>query len=336
MNLGVSKTTRALVLVLLALVVVTFALRAGEMEPWAPPGPTMKPLGALEPRREIWAELLPLVIEDEGSAWYLGESISFAGAEDGITIAADDVTIDLNGFTLSGPGSGAGSGIRVDGTRKGTTILNGRIHSWGGSGVEAEDASETSVKGVSARYNGSHGLNAGYQALVTESIAYGNGGDGIRVQLRSKVSGCEASVNAQAGIHALRNGNIISDSVASWNENGIFAEHMTLVTGCNATQNHRNGIRVGTSCRVVGNACNNNGWNDPVKCGILVTHSGNHVEGNTLAYNNIGIQVDDVDNVIVRNVSINDYVTRVIVPGNDEGPWGSAATATSPWANIER
>jgi len=336
MSLGARKTTPTIGLVLLSLVMIAFALHAGDLEPWAPPGGTMKPLSDIEPRRVIWAEMLPLVIEDPGSSWYLGASIPFAGAENGITIDADDVTIDLNGFTLSGPSSGTGDGLVVAPTRNGATIFNGTIRSWGGSGVNAEDASLSTIKLLAVRHNGWHGLQAGYGALVTDCIAYSNGGDGILVNIRSVVSGCSATSNVLAGIHATGAGSLISDSVASWNQTGIHAESMTTISGCNATQNHRNGIRVDTGCRVVGNASNNNGWNDPVKCGILVTSMGNHVEGNTLTYNNIGIQVDNGDNVIVGNISIGDFVTHVIAAGNDVGPWSSAATATSPWANIEK
>ena len=73
----------------LALAIITLAPQAGEMEPWGPPAPTWKPLGELEPRRVIHSEMVPLLITDSGSSWYLSWSIAFEGPENGIVIEAE-------------------------------------------------------------------------------------------------------------------------------------------------------------------------------------------------------------------------------------------------------
>ena len=51
--------------------------------------------------------------------------------------------------------------------------------------------------------------------------------------------------------------------------------------------------------------------------------------------NDVGLDVDGVDNVIVGNTASSNIGPNYdIVAGNDVGPIGNAATATSPWANI--
>src|SRR5262245_27942704 len=69
---------------------------AGSLEPPGPPAPT---LAEVEPRIAIHAGDLPMNIGSPGS-YYLAENISTGGG--GITIAADNVSIDLKGFTLQG------------------------------------------------------------------------------------------------------------------------------------------------------------------------------------------------------------------------------------------
>lgn len=72
----------------------------GSLIPPGPPGMSMKTLAQLEPRTPI--ATAPYAITQAGS-YYLTTNLS-----DGITITADNVTLDLMGFALKGPGSGQG------------------------------------------------------------------------------------------------------------------------------------------------------------------------------------------------------------------------------------
>jgi hypothetical protein len=123
--------TLLLLLVLLALLAVlgVFAtsVRGGPLDPPAAPGPTD---GVRAPGTPISS--LPFTITQPGS-YYLTRNLSVASGN-GITINADGVTLDLMGFTLSGPGSNTGSyGITSDGvtTRRNNTIRNGVLRGWG-------------------------------------------------------------------------------------------------------------------------------------------------------------------------------------------------------------
>lgn len=72
----------------------------------------------------------PFTITSSGS-YYLTGNLSSTGT--GITVAADNVTIDLMGFTLSGDGS-SNVGILLEG-RSNVTIRNGTITGFGNSGI---------------------------------------------------------------------------------------------------------------------------------------------------------------------------------------------------------
>ena len=101
------KRTKVVASVLVLAGLLVFALTAigGNLEPKAPPGPTMKTLDEVEPR--IPVQSLPgdanslYVISQQGS-YYLTGNITGEPNKCGIMIAANNVTVDLMGFTLTG------------------------------------------------------------------------------------------------------------------------------------------------------------------------------------------------------------------------------------------
>ncbi|MEE8384817.1 MAG: hypothetical protein V3S01_02740, partial [Dehalococcoidia bacterium] len=107
---------------------------------WANAGPLNPPAGAVAstgrfgPRTEINA--LPYTITQPGS-YYMGASLTMAGASNGVTISTDDVDIDLNGFDLDGGGSG-GTGINTAAAYDRVTIHDGRVHDWTGPGISLQ------------------------------------------------------------------------------------------------------------------------------------------------------------------------------------------------------
>ena len=93
--------------------------------PPGPPAPTMKTLDQIEARTPI-AGPGAVTISASGS-YYLTTNIAVT-AGTAITITADNVTLDLNGFTLSSTeASPAGTGILLSGGRTHIHILNGHI-----------------------------------------------------------------------------------------------------------------------------------------------------------------------------------------------------------------
>src|SRR5437899_5686747 len=94
----------------------------GSLTPSGPPAPGMKTLQQIEPRSPISA--LPLTITNSGS-YYLTATFSNA-VGDAITVDADDVTIDLNGFALIG-GPFSSSAVYVPSDHRHITVRNGSV-----------------------------------------------------------------------------------------------------------------------------------------------------------------------------------------------------------------
>lgn len=297
----------------LVLAVSLFGPGAGELDPPGPPGSTMKPLPDLEPRQAIRASMLPLTITQSGS-YYLAENVGTGTA--GITVAASDVTIDLNGFALKG---GCGSGIYNADTDlyKNITVKNGTVAGWNEGG-----------------------LNLGNGARV-ENVRAENNLVGIYVLSDSFVIGCSAGQSQGfAGILA-RAGSIIRDTIAWDNaQNGIFATDGVLIEGCTARNNGGSGIYVGQECLVRNNTLQGNALiSEVLGGGIFVEGEKNRIEANHAAHNRYGFVVLGNGNTVIRNTAAQSWIESIYVDpaatGNLIGPFRDSLSAAGPWDNLD-
>lgn len=204
----------------------------------------------------------PLVITNSGS-YVVVETLRVSNQEHAIEVDADDVTIDLNGHAVIGPGGVyTGTGIYQHSNRVSLTVCNGVVRDFRSTsqgGVLALGRGNR-IEAVRAFSNGT-GIRTGPGSLVQYCMALSNRVLGIHV-LDSQVRYCTAQYNQNAGIQAEK-GSSVSDCTASWNDNSGFSlQGASLVAGV-ARQNRGSGI-YGTEAASVASSCATLNTNDGI------------------------------------------------------------------------
>jgi len=317
----------------------------GSLTPPGAPAATMKSLAQIEPRTPVDATHTPgssgasFIINQPGS-YYLTTNLVGVSSKDGIEILTNNVTLDLNGFTLSGV-SGSWDGINIPNAQTNIVVRNGTISGWGGGGDGVDGESSWSFNQVFEHLNIStcgYGMFFYGAAVVRDCNCENNATHGIVIFGGGIISGCTANNNGATGID-MANGMVLGCFAINNSQNGILVAPGT-VSGCFVQNNKYSGIYVDEpNSTVIANTCiGNNTGNFSTHAGICINDSNNRVEDNHVTGSGHGgIQVNGsyVNNVIIKNsVSGNGANNYVVPAGNDVGPVGVAATATSPWANI--
>ena len=315
------KMTKRMLAAAMALAAAT-TFAQGPLLPPGAPGPTMRSLDQVEPRSPITN--LPFTITAAGSYFITG-NLTGTTSSAGILVDADNVAIDLMGFTLQGLPD-ALDGIRVLNARNGITVRNGSVNDWGqegidlihdgngkGSGVEdvyvlgnigaglrAND--NALVARVTARYNGGAGISAGQNAIIRECTARENGSTGIAGSFNNVIENNTAQGNGGNGITSGA-GSTVAGNVSRANTgNGIFANSGSRVTGNTVSTNGSSGIGVQSFSVVRDNTADANGYASATAAGISASLGHNRIENNTLTRNNIGLRATDSDNVVKDNI----------------------------------
>ncbi|MFM9958329.1 MAG: right-handed parallel beta-helix repeat-containing protein [Phycisphaerales bacterium] len=212
---------------------------AGPLDPPAGPvAPTMKTLDEVRPGTAIGA--LPYSITVPG-AYYLSGNLDFQGSGPAISVDAADVTLDLSGFTLSGPGP---AGLGNDGVRTGAVgtnfrLCNGSIKGFNiGVHAPARDAQILGVR-VSGCFNGI----VAAAVLVSECSAFENGGVGITTLASLYVIPDFGTVSSGAAV-------VERCSATANGEAGFLIGEGTLLVDSSASVNKRYGINSTGTCRI--------------------------------------------------------------------------------------
>jgi len=207
----------------------------------------------------------PITINESGS--YVLTSNLIVATGNAININADNVTLDLNGHGIYGPGTGTGKGISAV-NRYNITIKNGIVRGFSFGIYLYNDADHKGaghrIEGIQASNNGSLGIYTYCSTVVTNCTANNNGSDGITAY-PGTVTNCTANRNGAFGIYAMdstvtnctanNNGSYgiyasystVTNCTANYNGSDGITAYYSTVTNCTANDNDRDGIYVGDS-----------------------------------------------------------------------------------------
>jgi parallel beta-helix repeat protein len=174
---------------------------------------------------------LPYEIKNPGF-YYLTGNLSYSGAGNGITVASDDVTLDLMGFRVEGPGdNGNNYGIYLyDGTNghKNVEIRNGTISGWcfglfdKGVGLRNRALNlrvENCLKGID--------FEASYSGSLIKGCTVESANTGILI--KGGVATINAVTNCCYGIDGY--GTISNNSVSNCDVCGIYCDDASSIIG---------------------------------------------------------------------------------------------------------
>lgn len=284
--------------------------------PLNPPGgavsPTMKALSEVEPRIAINSTNTPgdadsvFKITQPGS-YYLTDNVVGVPGKLGIEIAASDVTIDLNGFTLTGSQTTLAGISYTPGssTIGGATIRHGTVSGWGGNGIDllgsgtaalVEDVQANSnwlngisvssnsavVRGCRTFQNLQRGVVVAGNALIESCVFNANGSGGVSGANGVSVRNCTFRSNSGAAVYLANSGNV-ADCTIDGGGHGVRLLDQGSVTGCtiSGVTGSLGAISVQDRCTITNNTCSANSGGGGIRASGFCVITGNTCVNNT-------------------------------------------------------
>jgi hypothetical protein len=199
----------------------------------------------------------PYTISNTGG-YRLTGNLMVPASTNGINVTAPNVTIDLNGFSITGPGSTGATPIGINAGLNDVTVKNGTVTGFG-NGVFLGDSAI--VNAVEANSNSAEGIQVGNSSLVQGCTASSNN-DGITgVGNGILISGNAANSNVRYGIETNGHGIVVSGNAEFGNAIGInYLKDGGLISGNTVYSNgigHNGIVTVGGTTAYGGNVLTN-------------------------------------------------------------------------------
>jgi hypothetical protein len=192
-------------------------------------------------------------ITDPGS-YVVGRNIAAIG--DCFVIAADNVTIDLDGFVLAGNGTGNAFVEQLAVGKQGLTVRNGAITGFA-KALFMLNTNGVTVERINASGNLQGGVQTGDMAVVTNSRLVGNA-FGVALGQRALVQGNIVNNNTGVGISVGIGSNVLGNAVGRNGNSGISAAEGALVANNISRNNATYGAVMDCPGAAVGNTLSNN------------------------------------------------------------------------------
>lgn len=232
------------------------------------------------------------LIDEPGSYFLTGNIEGLVDGKTAITITSDDVSLDLNGYSLIGarPAStsdasvstgspGNGYGIWAEGERKNITIHNGIISSWGETGVQAEAVSNSIFRDLQLENNGVSGIIIGDNSLVLD---------------------CQSTLNLEHGIVGDDGNNVLNCSALTNGSSGIVVDSASQITNTGAEKNLGAGIEVAHGGMLLGCVAGDN------QVGFVIGPFSQIIKSIALNNSDDGFQIGDQSHALHCNASNNE------------------------------
>lgn len=196
----------------------------------------------------------PYAISTSASYRLTGNLTVTSASANALDVSVSHVTIDLNGFSISGASGEATYGINANETD--ITVENGTITGFG------------------------FGVVTGNNGIVRNLHADSNG-DGIATGANSVVQGCTADSNTANGIYSTGSGLVVSGNSANSNSKvGIGAGLGSTISGNSVYSNSGSGIYCnGGGCVISNNTIDDNNP-DGINADSTTGYGGNVLNGN--------------------------------------------------------
>ncbi len=336
--------------------------------PAGPVSSSYKTLTQIEPRTIINAANTPgdadstFRIAQSGS-YYLTGNVTGAAGKIGIEVAANNVTIDLNGFTLQGvPGSLHGIAPTIVGS--GLAVSNGHVTGWGDIGVAAIWGFAPIFELHGSRFENltvtscQTGIRAGDGGLVKNCVVRSCVSTGMIGGKGSVFESCASVANGSNGYVGLE-GCLFTACTAQGNTGigfDVSSQGDCIITGCSATRNTSGGIKTGQQSFVTNCQIAQNGTfgvqiepNSVIEGCQIVRNTGSGVTTPPLAFSgllvvrgcfisaNSGWGIDFslvVGGSAYQNFLEGNTFGAIDNDGNDDTPISATTAGAGPWDNI--
>ena len=353
---------------------------AGPINP--PAGPvtsTMKTLSEVEPRIAINAtntpgdaDATPSVFKiTQPGTYYLTGNFTVPAGRIGIEIAANNVTIDMNGATMTGA-TGSLHGVMLAASiYSNTTIRNGNIEKMGGDGINLRTNTgtprNTTLENINVTFCVGDGVDM-YSGIVRDCNFAKNTGRGLLADapdFDTIVDRCTAGDNTGGGIHVYR-GSILN-SAASYNsgtslfvlrglikdctvrdgQDGVSVQNGSVI-GCHIHNCSGDSIEAYIGSSVIGNSISATTVGTGINAIVLPSNAtGVRVEGNNISNMDRGVRAFSAGNLIIGNTFSQVNTAMFVAAGNRVGTLltgtssgailgnsGGGLGTTDPHANI--
>lgn len=298
---------------------------AGDLNP--PAGviaPTMKTLQQVEPRTPLTQQTAPgdetsvFRITQPGS-YYLTGNIQGVTGKVGVRVDADDVTLDLNGFTLYGvAGARAGIADHANESRpsgRNLTVLNGVIAGFPEGGVRIESTIGSRLSGLQI-VGGKYGIFVDANSVIEDCIVRDATVQGITNYSRATVTRCVVSGSPKG--YSLTKATL-TDSVAQQCTTGISLQQ-SVARNC-LVSDSTTGIELGIQARAI-------------DCSVLISQTGILLSGWDAEARGCMIRYATVNAIEAQNWRPL-IIGNTIVSAQNLGP-GADAAAIRVQANASR